>query len=364
VNERDHEQSPADEIAVEDDRSPRRRSWRAIATGDRASHSRSVPRIVILVLCWLFVALLAGIAVSVWGGITKFAVATALLQSLVPIIFVPVWILGVVALLTGHRSLAAACAVLAVVHVLLVVPALGTNSVPAWAETAPKIKILSGNVFDRNATPDEAAARLLQSDADVLSLVEVSIPMHEALVRAGVDRLYPYQLRDRASPTGLTDGIYSRIPFTDPHSVPLLDNNGPAVTITIDGRPIEIVAVHIDGAQHQAWKWRGELAAIKPIARSATGPIVICGDFNATRWNPPFAALLHSNLTDAHEDRGKGLTRSWPMLGTKLATFGPLMRLDHALVNRTAAVESVKDVRVPGSDHLAFEVQIAIGTGT
>jgi endonuclease/exonuclease/phosphatase (EEP) superfamily protein YafD len=319
---------------------------------------------VVLVLCWLFVALLAGIAISVWGGFTKFAIVTALLQSLVPIIFVPVWILGVGALLTGHRSLAAACAVLAVVHVLLVVPALGTKPVPAWAATAPKIKILSANVFDRNATPEEAAARLLQSDADVLALVEVSVPMHTALVQAGLDRLYPFHFRDRASPTGLTDGIYSRIPLTDKHNVQLLENNGPAATITIDGRPIEVVAVHIDGAQHQAWKWRGELAAIKSIARSATGPIVITGDYNATRWNPPFAALLHSHLTDAHEDRGRGLTRSWPMLGTKLATFGPLMRLDHALVNRTAAVESVKDIRIPGSDHLAFEVQIAIGTGT
>jgi endonuclease/exonuclease/phosphatase family metal-dependent hydrolase len=72
---------------------------------------------------------------------------------------------------------------------------------------------------------------------------------------------------------------------------------------------------------------------------------------------------LHIGLTDAHEDRGKGLSRSWPLTGTKLAHLGPLLRLDHALVNRTAAVESVKDVHVPGSDHLAFEAQLAIGSG-
>jgi endonuclease/exonuclease/phosphatase (EEP) superfamily protein YafD len=362
VNERDDDQRSADEIAIEHDRDERG-SRRTTATKDGVSPWRSVGRTVALVLFWSFVALLAGIAVSIWGGISKFAIVTALLQSLVPIIFVPVWVLGVVTLLTGHRILASVCAVLAVVHVLLVFPALGTNAVPSWAATAPKIKVLSANVFDRNATPDEAAVRILKSDADVLALVEVSVPMHEALVREGVDRLFPYQIRDRASPTGETDGIYSRIPFTNGHTVPLLQNNGPAVTVTIDGRPIEIVAVHIDGAQHTGWKWRGQLAALKPVVRSATGPLVIAGDFNATRWNPPFANLFHLGLTDAHEDRGKGLSRSWPLTGTKLAHFGPLLRLDHALVNRSAAVESVKDVRVPGSDHLAFEVQIAIGRG-
>jgi endonuclease/exonuclease/phosphatase (EEP) superfamily protein YafD len=330
---------------------------------DEPSRFRSVVGTAALVLAWSFVALLAGIAISVWGGLTKVAILTALLQGLVPILFVPVWILGIVALVTKHRILAAACAVLAVAHVALVLPALGTNSLPAWAATAPKIKILSANVFDRNATPDSAAARLLESDADVLALVEVSVAVHDALVRHGVDQLFPYQIRDRASPTGDTDGIYSRIPFTDGHSVRLLENQGPAVTVRIDGRPLEIVAVHIDGAQHESWKWRGQLAALRPVIRSATGPLVISGDFNATRWNPPFADLLDLGLTDAHEDRGKGLSRSWPLTGTKLAHFGPLLRLDHALVNRTAAVRSVRDIRIPGSDHLAFEVQIAIGTG-
>jgi endonuclease/exonuclease/phosphatase (EEP) superfamily protein YafD len=318
---------------------------------------------VALVVAWSFVALLAGIAISIWGGMTRFAGIVTLLQGLVPVIFVPVWILAVVALLWKRWVLAGACAALAVVHLVLVVPALGSNRVPAWAASAPKITVFSANLFDRNETPGQAAARVMQTDADVLALVEVSVPMHDALVREGINRRFPYQVRDRASPAGTTDGIYSRIPFTDGNSIPLLENRAPTVTIWIDNRPIQIVAVHIDGAQHQVWKWTGELAALQPIVRSAFRPLVVAGDFNATRWNPPFADLLHAGLTDAHENRGKGLSRSWPLTGTKLAHLGPLLRLDHALVNRTAAVESVNDIRVPGSDHLAFEVHIAIGEG-
>jgi endonuclease/exonuclease/phosphatase (EEP) superfamily protein YafD len=333
------------------------------ATADGNARRHRVLVVVALALAWSYVALLAVIAISIWGGMTRFGGIITLLQGLVPIVFVPIWVLAVIALLTKRRILAAVCAVLALTHLVLVLPALGTNRVPAWAATAPRIKVFSANLFDRNTKPDQAAARVMKSDADVLALVEVSVAVHDALVRDGINRLFPYQVRDRASPSGDTDGIYSRIPFTDGQSLPLLENNAPTVTVWVDGRPIQIVAVHIDGAQHQMWKFTGELAALQPIARSAFRPLVITGDFNATRWNPPFADLLHIGLTDAHEDRGKGLSRSWPLTGTKLAHFGPLLRLDHALVNRTAAVMSVKDIRVPGSDHLAFEVQLAIGTG-
>jgi len=344
----DHETERQEDARAVDEAPPR---WRRAVTT------------VALVLAWAFVAFLAGIAISIWGGMTRLGGIVTLLQGLVPIIFVPVWILVVVALLWKRWFLAAACAGLAVVHLLLVVPALGTNAVPAWAATAPKVKIFSANLFNQNRTPAQAAARVMQTDADVLTLVEVSVVMHDALVRDGLDRRFPYQVRTRSSPQGDTDGIYSRMPFTDGQSIPLLENKAPTVTLWVDGRPIQIVAVHIDGAQHEIWKWTGELAALQPVVRSAFRPLVIAGDFNATRWNPPFADLLHAGLTDAHEDRGKGLSRSWPLTGRKLAHLGPLLRLDHALVNRTAAVESVKDIHVPGSDHLAFEVHIAIGEG-
>jgi endonuclease/exonuclease/phosphatase family metal-dependent hydrolase len=38
------------------------------------------------------------------------------------------------------------------------------------------------------------------------------------------------------------------------------------------------------------------------------------------------------------------------------------MRLDHALVNRHIAVERVRDVSVPGSDHVGFAVTLGVGT--
>jgi endonuclease/exonuclease/phosphatase family metal-dependent hydrolase len=162
---------------------------------------------------------------------------------------------------------------------------------------------------------------------------------------------------------GDTDGIYSRLPFTSRHVNRLLLNDAPTVTFSVGGRPLRLVAVHIDGAQHGAADWRNELRALRPIARDSSGDaFVVAGDFNATRWNPPFHDLLRSGLTDAHEARGRGLSRSWPVRGTVLSHLGPLMRLDHALVNRHIAVERVRDVSVPGSDHVGFAVTLGVGT--
>ena len=82
------------------------------------------------------------------------------------------------------------------------------------------------------------------------------------------------------------------------------------------------------------------------------------GDFNSTRWNPPFGELLDSGLHDAHESVGQGLSRSWPNLGWPGV---PLMRLDHALVNAEVGVVSVHDVDIPGSDHVGFVTELAVG---
>ena len=42
-------------------------------------------------------------------------------------------------------------AVLVVVHLVLVLPAAGTTSLPAWAATAPRLTVLSANLYDGNA---------------------------------------------------------------------------------------------------------------------------------------------------------------------------------------------------------------------
>ena len=303
---------------------------------------------------------LAWVVVSIAVHATTVVRVTVLAQSLLPIIFLPVWIVAVLALWRRKWLFAGGCITLVAAQLVLVAPAVGSDALPRWAVHAPAITIESANVWDENQRPNAAARRLVESHADVLVLVEVANSMQRALERAGINRSYPHQLKAVASQNGTNDGIYSRLPLTQKTLIHDVLNELPAATVTRGGRSLRIIAVHIDGPLHGRTQWQAELSDLTAVTRAQSGPLAIIGDFNATRWNPPFRDLLAAHLTDAHESRGQGLSRSWPVLGSAFSTFGPLMRLDHALTNSGAVATRVRDLEIPGSDHLGFEVRIAM----
>ena len=147
------------------------------------------------------------------------------------------------------------------------------------------------------------------------------------------------------------------MPLTDVHSRGVPD--GHALGHRDRRRPIAVPRGRARRQRHphprglDAASW----ATLKTQATSAPGAVAVVGDFNSTRWNPPFGDLLAAGLHDAHESVGQGLSRSWPNLGFPV----PLMRLDHALVNDKVGVVSVHDVDVPGSDHIGFVTELAVG---
>jgi endonuclease/exonuclease/phosphatase family metal-dependent hydrolase len=78
-------------------------------------------------------------------------------------------------------------------------------------------------------------------------------------------------------------------------------------------------------------------------------PQVLAGDFNATRDHGPFRELLAAGFLDCADSSQNwswpGFT--WPATGRVL----PVLRLDHVLVSRTAAVPMTRTIRVPCTDH-------------
>ena len=103
--------------------------------------------------------------------------------------------------------------------------------------------------------------------------------------------------------------------------------------------------------------WRRSLADLATEARATDLPVVVLGDFNADRDHAPFRRLLGTGLRDAHDERGRGLARTWP-------AKAPLLHLDHVLVGDgeggRLVVEDVREVVLPGSDHLAVVADLAV----
>lgn len=85
---------------------------------------------------------------------------------------------------------------------------------------------------------------------------------------------------------------------------------------------------------------------------------VLLGDLNATPIWPVYRGIA-SRLEDAvarhARERGSRLTPTWP------CWFGrPLLRIDHCFTSGLA-VEQVEVVPLPGSDHAAVRVDLAVG---
>ena len=173
-------------------------------------------------------------------------------------------------------------------------PALGDRSLPAWAATAPRLTVLEANVYDQNAEPDAAAAKILASGADVLVVVEMDSRTLQALRRQGVDQTYPYSTlpggRYRA------DVIWSKRPLTDVHARQSSRTDMPWATVDVGDRSLFLVAVHVDNAIRTArgldaasWtalKHAGHLRARRRSPSSATSTRPAGTRRSATCWRP------------------------------------------------------------------------------
>jgi endonuclease/exonuclease/phosphatase (EEP) superfamily protein YafD len=283
---------------------------------------------------------------------------TVLPQSLTPFVYAPATVVAALAVWRRRWFLSVIALALVAVYIVLLVPALTSQSVPTWAVDAPRLTVLSANVYDANSNPAGLAERLVGSNADVLVLVEVNRSEQAALERAGIDGRFRYHWRNEfGERTRSIEEIYSRYPIRDETLVDFANQTFPQVVIEIGSTPVTVLALHVADPTLDVDEWRDELASIDGYLTDTSGPLVVAGDFNATRWNPQYAALLDGGVRDAVESRGRGLSFSWPV-GRHLPR--PVMRLDHALGNAFVAAIDNHDVDLPGSDHLGLITTWAI----
>jgi endonuclease/exonuclease/phosphatase (EEP) superfamily protein YafD len=306
-------------------------------------------------LAWAGAAGLFVVVVTRTFGIERPA-QFVLLQSLTPWLFLPAWPVAAYALWRRRKLLAVASALLALAHVVAVVPAL-TQGRPSWAGTAPTIRVLEANLFDDNSRPDAAARALMAQDADVVMLMELTPRMHRALDQAGFAGKYPFSADFDLTKSRQTEQIFSKHPFVHSGPVWLIpESSHPMIDIRVGDQAVRLIAPHVSGAEHDVTDWQAELEAISAYARSHRGPLVFAGDFNANRWTPAFGDVVNSGLHDGHEQVGRGLSFSWPAW----RHFTPLIRLDHVLMNDEVSARSVQDFAIPGSDHRGFVATLAV----
>lgn len=270
----------------------------------------------------------------------------------------PVTLLPAYALLVGFalrrrwRAALVAAAVVAV-HVVVVVPTQRT--VPA-GEGRP-LRVVTANLYVLNEMPEQAGRVLRALRPDVLVVPELDVDGLEGLRAAGLLDDLPFVMAPfdgRAE----TVGLLSRFPLRDQEVRRSGGRALPRATVAVGGRDLRLVGHHPFPPVHGFERlWRESLSDLRRDVEATDLPVVVAGDLNADRDHAVFRRLLDVGLRDAHDERGRGLVRTWPAVL-------PLLHLDHVLVrDGTAAGIGVADVseeRIPGSDHLAVVADLVV----
>ncbi len=205
------------------------------------------------------------------------------------------------------------------------------------------LRVFHMNVLQPNTSHQHAMAQALASDADVISVQEVS-PEWAVALREGLGGRYPYaHIEPRTNCYGIA--LFSRIPFTDVRTITLHGTPLIEAVLAVDDKPVRVVAVHTSSPiSYEHFRRRNDqladLAAHLTLSDTAT---IVVGDLNTVPWDRAYQrfcmrAGLHSTTA---------VTQStWPAIGPVA-----LIPLDHLLLSPGITPSALRTVHIPGSDH-------------
>ncbi|MET0789666.1 MAG: endonuclease/exonuclease/phosphatase family protein [Cellulomonas sp.] len=253
----------------------------------------------------------------------------------------------------------ASAVVLAVLHAWWLAP-LYVGTVPR-AGDGPELVVLTQNFEDGDPRALGALAR--QNEVDVLVITDAP-PEQAAAVGAVVGSTLPFTTLGNGAGTV----VWSRFPIT---SDTFISDGGESRRVTLhvpDSAPLDLVAVHPSPPyQEDGAKWIDDWHLIhdhlmRAYGGSADHPVLVVGDFNATRDHAPMRDLEEMGFRDAGEQLNQGLVATWPAnwkqrrLGLPIPT---LLGLDHVLTSGGLVPTEVLVSDAAGSDHRGVIATVA-----
>lgn len=276
-----------------------------------------------------------------------------LLAAVVPLLAVPLLVLGVVQLVLRRRVLALVTAVLLALNVAWLVPLY----VAADVSAGESLTVVTANLRFGEADADAIVRMVREQRVDVLATEELTEGAVARLRAAGLDELLPYaELAPHKEADGC--GLWSRFPLD---SLPPLEARfqSPGAVLHTATRDVVVRVMHPFPANLTgAGQYRRDYARLTEQVRHLDDltPTVLAGDFNATTDDAALRDLMGDRFRDASEVAGSGFQRTWsPRLG-----WPALLHLDHVLVDGHFDVRSTRVMDLPGSDHRALLARLVL----
>lgn len=277
---------------------------------------------------------------------------TAALQALFPWATLPAAPLAVVAMLSRQWWLVVTADAVIVTLVALARPILRWPA-SKLAAADPTLTVVCANLLAYNPNPVAAtlAVATAAGAAEVLVMIEPTPALVAALSAALPAGSHPYRTEVLPDdPSGLA--VWSRVPFASATTTCFEQQVGINLTLHVGRNALRLVAAHPYPPTLGARAWQRQLREFERLPAATAHPLLVVGDFNAARWHPSFRRLLCAGFVTAHETLGHGWRNSWPAHRGTLPP--PFVRLDHALAVNGVVPVAVRDVRIPGSDHIGF----------
>lgn len=197
----------------------------------------------------------------------------------------------------------------------------------------------------------------MRTNPDVIVLVEVSLP-----VSLHIDKQrYPYELtfsRIDERGRGYDLRVLSRLPLEHYDDAPAGGRFFPLVRVFAQDTTFTLSPVHTSAPHRASDKpyWRAELSGLSDTLGQVAGPLVVCGDFNASLSHRPMVQLLkRARLSSVLARHRRALRGTWGPRGVTA-----ILPIDHVLVSDDVASQNIEVMRVPGSDHRALVADLMI----
>lgn len=273
-------------------------------------------------------------------------------------IYLPAYAAAAAAVLLARWTLLGAAAVVIAFHLAWVLPDYRpAQDLPVNVSSAPRLKLMTTNVYFGNPDFSGIAAEIAEVDPDVVFLQEFGPRMEAAMRAEGLVDRYPHSKVAYENPYFGT-ALYSKLPLTEVTIEEAGRRPYIKASIQVGGVEIHLYDLHATSpgiGAGIAGDWNDGWRAIIRALRNDDGLIIAAGDFNMTQNHHWYGELKQAGFVSAHEERGRGNAKTWPK-GRLL----PMIRLDQVFHGPGIVCVSIREGRGEGSDHRPVIADLAI----